>query len=338
MTTRKSSGWIRAAMAVGIAACLTCPTMAEDPVMMEEGAGDSDIGAVEEFALTPVSRAAPGEARPKPFFFNARGDYQFDSSIDTAGDFNVTRALAGVGMKFPLGERFGGAVMGVYDFAGYDFDDAAVFGGGEPWGDINSGRFMAVCNYTVNEQWSVFGGGIAAISAESGASASSAWTGGGFIGGGYRASDSLVVRLGVSVVSQLEDDAEVLPIFVFEWQIDERWQLRAGGLDAGASDAFGIGATYKLNEQWSLGARVAYHRNRFRLDDSGFAPDGVGQDQRVNGTLLATWRPRQHLEISVLGGVAFSGEIRVEDDDGNRLFKEDYDPAPFVGARLAWRF
>jgi hypothetical protein len=197
---------------------------------------------------------------------------------------------------------------------------------------------MAVINYTVNEQWSISGGGIAAISAESGASSSDAWTGGGFIGGGYHASNSLVVQLGVSVTSQLEDDVLVLPIFVVKWQIDERWQLRAGGLDTGVSDAFGVGTTYKLNEQWSLSARMAYHRKRFRLDDSGFAPDGVGQDQRVNGTVLATWRPRQHLELSVLGGLAFAGELRVEDENGDRLFKEDYDPAPFVGARLAWRF
>jgi hypothetical protein len=96
--------------------------------MTGDGVGDSDIGAVEEFTLTPV--------RPKPFFFfNARGEYQFDSSIDNAGDFNVTRALAGIGTKFPLGGRFGASVGGVYDFAGYDFDDAVVFGGGEPWGD-----------------------------------------------------------------------------------------------------------------------------------------------------------------------------------------------------------
>ena len=40
----------------------------------------------------------------------------------------------------------------------------------------------------------------------------------------------------------------------------------------------------------------------------------------------------------VFKGFAFGGELELKDESGHRLFKEDYDPAPFVGARLLWQF
>jgi hypothetical protein len=307
------------------------------PMMMNEDATDSDVAA-EEFALTlQPSDAAARPARP-PLFLIAGGEYQFNAGIDTAGNFDVTRALAGIGTRFPLGERLGVGVSATYDLAAYDFDDAAVFGGGQPWGDIHTGRLMAMGNYTVDEHWFVFAGGVAGIAAVSGADASGSWTGSGFIGGGYRASDHLSVQLGVSVTSQLEDDSQVLPMFVVDWQLDERWKLHAGAVEFGVTDVVGVGVMYRVNDQWSLGARTGYVRQRFRLDGSGFAPDGVGEDERAKAALVLRWGPRPGLQVSVLGGVALGGKLQVEDDDGGHLFKEDYDPAPFVGARVSWQF
>jgi hypothetical protein len=44
------------------------------------------------------------------------------------------------------------------------------------------------------------------------------------------------------------------------------------------------------------------------------------------------------LQVSLLGGVALGGELQVEDRNGDHLFTEDYDAAPFVGARVSWQF
>lgn len=298
---------------------------------------DSDIGAVEEFTLTPVPAVEPGKP-PVWSIINARGEYQFNTSIDNAGDFSVARALAGIGLKSPLGKRFSIAVGAVYDFAAYDFDDSPSFDGGEPWGNINTGRFLIDVDYNINENWLLFGGGLGAIAAESGAEVSDSFTGGGFIGAGYRVQDSLRIRLGVSVISRIEDNVLVLPLFLADWTIDKAWRVRAAVLDTGSSDVVGAGVTYRINERLSLGAQAAYLSQRFRLDDSGFAPDGVGEDERFKGTLLLSYMPLRQVTVSAVGGVVFAGDLLVEDERGNRLFKEDYDPTPFVGARLALRF
>lgn len=299
----------------------------------------TEIGAVETFALTPEPAKAAAErpVRP-PLLLTGGGEYQFDAGIHNAGDFSVTRALVGIGTQFPIGERVGVGVSASYDFAHYDFDDDTAFGGGEPWGDIHTARFMATGRYAVNERWWVFAGGVGAVAQEGGADTSSSWAGGGFIGGGYRASDSLTIQLGVSVTSRLEDDADVLPMFVLNWQIDERVKLNAGAIEFGVADAVGVGVTYRIDDHWSIGARVGYVRQQFRLDGSGVAPDGVGQDERGKAALVLEWRPTPELQVSLLGGVAFGGELELKDESGHRLFKEDYDPAPFVGARLLWQF
>lgn len=308
-------------------------------VSYDQDVEDSEIEAVEEYVLAPAaSPDVTNEERPKPFIINARAEYQFDTGIDNAGDFNVARVVGGGGMKFPLGERLGGAIGGSYSYAGYDFDDDALFGGSEPWGDVQTAQFLAVLRYTVNDQWSILGGGTGAFSGESGADAASSFTGGGFLAGGYRASEHFYIQLGASVVSQLDDDPLVTPLVIVNWAIDDRWQLRAGVLETGATDAVGAGVSYRMNEQWSVGARVGYVIRRFRLDDSGFAPDGVGQDEQFRAALSLTWKPIPEMQVSLLGGAAFGGELRVEDDNGDRLVNEDYDPTPFVGAGMTWRF
>jgi hypothetical protein len=306
------------------------------PTPAEDIWGDTDIGTAEMFALTPP----PADARTaRPLIgFVAGGQHQFDAGIDKAGDFNVTRALVGLGTMIPLSQRVSVGAAATYNFAGYDFDNSAAFGGGEPWGDINTARFMAVCNYAIDQHWAIVAGGVAGTSFDGGADVSDSWTGGGFIAGRYRASESLSIQLGVAVASHLEGDTEALPTFMVNWKIDEGWSFQAGALEFGVTDAVGAGVMYRLSDQLSLGGRAGYIREQFRLDDSGFAPDGVGQDERAKASLVLSWRPLPGMTIGVLGGIAFGGELKVKDQDGDRLFKEDYDTAPFVAARLVWSF
>jgi hypothetical protein len=197
---------------------------------------------------------------------------------------------------------------------------------------------MGVVTYALDQHWGIVVGGVAGVSLESGAGVSDAWTGGGFIAGRYRASVKLSIQLGVAVASHLDDDPEVLPTFLVNWKIDERWSFQAGAIEFGVTDAIGAGVMYRVSDQLLLGGRVGYIREQFRLDDSGFAPDGVGQDERGVASLVLNWRPRPGMNIGVLGGIALGGQLEVKDQNGDRLFEEDYDTAPFVAARLAWSF
>jgi hypothetical protein len=350
MASRGRSKTTRAVIVAGLVAGFGCCAWAQDAATVpveephtavlsrNEEIGDSDAEDADGYLFTPISLSElPEGARLKPFIFSAWAEHQFETNIDTAGDFSVSRAVGGGGMMFPLGRRAGGIVGGAYSYAAYDFDDAAVFGDDEPWGDVQTIPFAAVFKYMVDENWAIIGGGVGAFAGETGAATSSSFTGGGLFGGGYR-SDDFHFQLGVSVVSQLEDDPQVLPVFRLNWEIDDQWRIHAGVVETGAADTVGVGVIYDLDRHWSLGVRAGYVSRRFRLDDSGFAPEGVGQERQYRGSLALIWRPNPHMQVGVIGGVAFAGDLIVEDDDGDRIFKEDYDPTPFLGARMRLEF
>jgi hypothetical protein len=303
------------------------------------GPADSlDTGAIEDYTLYPITPTGQDESRRIRFVFSTGGEYQFDAGIDRAGDFSVIRASAGLGFSVPVADRLSVAIGTSFGYATYDFDSAAVFGGGTPWEDIFTGQVSAIANYALDDTWSLFGGGLFGMAGEDGADFGDSTSGGGMIGAGYRHSDRLTFRVGVSVMSQIEDDAVVMPVLLMDWKIDERWRLRLGSLDTASGDLIGGGLSYAISERLSVGGRLGWVRSRFRLDDSGYAPDGVGQDDRFKGTVVLNWRITDNVDVSVHGGVVFGGELRVENESGDRLFKEDYDPAALVGARLAWRF
>lgn len=318
----------------------TPPAVASALTVDDQQAGESEITDIEEYLLSPVTIAdVLGDGGPpRPFIVSARAEYQFKTDIDNASDFSVSRLVGGGGVLFPLGQRTAGAVGAAFSHTDYDFDADAAFGGGEAWGDVQGQHGFLIVKHLLDRNWSVIGGAVCSFSGETGADTSSTFTGGGFIGGGYRASEDFYVQLGVNVSSQLEDDASVLPIFRLNWQIDEHWRFRAGVMETGATDTVGAGITYWINEQWSVHGRVGYVNRRFRLDDSGFAPEGVGQDRQYRAALSLTWEPNRNVQVGMIGGIAFGSDLIAENDDGDRIFKEDYDPVPFVSARLRWQF
>ena len=88
----------------------------------------------------------------------------------------------------------------------------------------------------------------------------------------------------------------------------------------------------------SSDAGEEYESLRFRLDDKGSAPDGVGEDRSVPVYLSATYSHGRDLQISAIGGVELNGELRLEDSQGRRLARDNYETAPFLGATFNVRF
>ncbi|TVS07705.1 MAG: hypothetical protein EA423_03445 [Phycisphaerales bacterium] len=305
---------------------------------LDDSAGILDIGVSDEYSFYPIAEPGQDDSGRIRFILRSSGEYQFGTSIDRAGDFSVVRAGTGLGFSVPVADRLGIAIGTSFGYARYDFDRAEVFDGEKPWEHIFTGQASVIANYALDDTWRLFGGGILGFAGEDGAGFSDSVTGGGLFGAGYRHSDDLTVQLGVSVISQIEDDVAVMPVLLVDWKIDDQWRLRLGSLDTASGDLVGAGLNYTISERWSVGGRLSWMRSRFRLDDSGFAPGGVGQDDRFKGTVVVNWRAGDNIDVGVLGGMVFGGELRIEDENGDRLFKEDYDPTALAGVRLTLRF
>lgn len=153
-------------------------------------------------------------------------------------------------------------------------------------------------------------------------------TAGAVAGFSYRSSDSLKLGLIVGAFSNIEDSVSLLPIPTVDWDFADDWAFHMGlvtAVDPGA----GIEISYQMGDSMKLGLGASYQNRRFRLDDG----DAVGQERSAPIFAIVGWNPTKKISLNLLAGVSVSGQLRLEDDDGDKLAKDDYDPAPFVGLK-----
>ena len=263
--------------------------------------------------------------------------YQGKADIDGGGDLQVHRFDVGLLGRADLLEQL--RWTNTFFFSVNDYD----FGGGgfstrNPWETILTMRLVTKLRYQLSEQWGVFGGGVFMFAPETGADWGDSFTGGGLVGVDFRHSKSLFVSLGVAVISQIEDDARVTPMVGLNWLPSERWAVRVGAVPASGGAALAAEVEYRVAQPVEIGLGLLYHQRRFRLDDSGPAPEGVGEDSNLPLRLRVGWDITPRIALHLLGGVVLGGEVQLDDRNGNRINKQDYDPAPYVGLRFVGAF
>ena len=253
------------------------------------------------------------------------------------GRFNAERFLVQGGLTYAF-DRFRNISLALgYGFDGYDFSGQGNFTGLDPWEDIHSFRVGTPFRWKVDSDWQVFVIPSLRFAAESGADLGSAATGGGFVGFAYRFGDRLTIGPGIGAIAQIEDDASIFPVLIINWKITDRLSLETGrGL--GATLGPGLTLNWQASTKWNLFLGGRYERLRIRLDDAGFASGGVGEDRSFPLFGGATYRIGSRGDVSLLSGLKFGGELRVEDENGNLLVDETYDPALFLGLTFRVRF
>ena len=122
-----------------------------------------------------------------------------------------------------------------------------------------------------------------------------------------------------------------------DWRITDRISLRTGRGFASTRGP-GLSLVWDASERWSFSLGGRYEKERFRLDDDGIAPDGIGQETSVPLYLGITRSFGPTASFSVIAGAKMGGRLRLEDDYGDLLEQSDYDTAPFAGATFDLRF
>jgi hypothetical protein len=262
-----------------------------------------------------------------PLRFGLIGDggfvYQGDADLDDGGSVQVNRYDFGAFSRFQITDQL--RLSNSYFFGVGDYDFHRL----NPWETILSLRLVSRLTYMFTERWGITGGGIFMFSPETLASWGKSFSGGGLVAGEYQHSENLSVSLGVGVISQIEDDAAITPSVGLRWT-PGRWAVRVGGVPASGGSAAAAEVSYRIIDPIELGLGAVYQQRRFRLDRA----DGVGEDNSLPVRVRLAWHIDPSLSLNLLAGVAVAGEVRVEDRDGRRVGRDDYDPAPYIGARL----
>ena len=106
----------------------------------------------------------------------------------------------------------------------------------------------------------------------------------------------------------------------------------------GATQGPGLTLGYAVSDSVNLSLSARSERVRFRLDGSGLAPNGVGQDQSIPLVASLDYEPNPGLAISVFAGAEFNGELTLEDSRGTEISRQTYETAPIAGFAFRLRF
>ncbi len=287
-----------------------------------------------------VAHAQPAGVDIGPWRTQLQGGavHQFDADLDEGGSFSVNRAYVEAGLSYAFSPRDSVGVALGYGYDGYDFDaDGSGLAALDPWGDVQDFRVSVPLRAGIGEKLDVFAVPSVSWRGESGADLGDAATGGATLGATWRFSDDLRLGAGLGAFSEIEDDATFFPILLVDWQITESFSLETGQ-GFGATRGPGLTVNWTGIDRWrfTLGAR--WETWRFRLDDGGPAPDGVGEEEAVPVFLAASFDVIPPVRLTAVAGLDVAGSLTLEDETGRELEEEDFDPTPFLGVGFRARF
>lgn len=263
--------------------------------------------------------------------------HQFDAGLDDGGNFRVNRMFLQGGPTYAPDYRRSVSLALGYGVDGYDFSGDRGMAGLVPWETVHTFRVSTPVRWGVGRDWTAFVIPTVRIAGESDAALGDSVSGGGFAGFSYRFGDRLTIGPGVGVMTEIEDSPSIFPVLIIDWKITDRLRLETGrGL--GATRGPGLILRWEVSDRWDLSLGGRYEKLRFRLDREGVAPDGVGDDRAFPLFFGASYRFSPRAVASLVGGVALGGELRLDDENGNRIAEENYDQAGFLGVAFGLRF
>lgn len=261
--------------------------------------------------------------------------WQGEADLDTGGSFEARRVfLRGGGIyRFATGNS-----VGVFASLGelqYDFSGVAP----APWGDIRDLRLSVPVRLRLDSGASVFLVPSLRYDYEDGASQSDGETYGALAGITWEAGPNLTIGPGFGAFTELgaDDDWDIFPILLVDWRINDQWRLSTG--DAiGATQGPGLSLRYQHTDDLSFALGARYENVRFRLDGTGPAPGGVGEDEAVPVVISMRYEPTPFASFTAYAGAEFGGSLTLENAAGAVISRTDYDTAPVAGLAFRLRF
>ncbi len=261
--------------------------------------------------------------------------HQFNSNIDDGGEMGITRG----GFELRLGKKMTDQDTMKFKFKvqqdDYDFGGVAGLGLQKPWGSIDTVDFAVSWFHAVDPEKTVFAAGLVRSSFEH--DFSDGIVGGGSAGFIQRYSSTFTLGLGVGVLGQIHDDPYMFPVIVLDWEISENLRVTSD-LTTRFGSQTGAELVWTPNSEWTIGVGISYDYSRFRLDDSGVAPNGAGEATSWPLSFRATRHISPDFDLTFYGGVAYNGKLVLVDQSRTQLSTDNYDEAGVIGIMGQIRF
>ena len=145
------------------------------------------------------------------------------------------------------------------------------------------------------------------------------------------------IGLGVQVSRDIDDSSNLSPIVMVDWRINDHWAI-GNPRETSFTAPAGLEVSYRHGKYWRFALAGVYQSSEFRLDHSGVAPGGIGENEGILTFLRITRRWPPGFSVHAYLGATFNGELSVENADGTTLAESDYDTAPLAALSLEGSF
>lgn len=266
--------------------------------------------------------------------FSTNFENSFDTDMDDGGEFSFYR----FGIKGSVGKDITNnsnlSLDLEYAFNSFNFSGDTGFAGLDPWEDINNVSLGMMLRHSLNSKWTLVASPSISFSGESGSEFSDGLKYSGLAGFTYQVNRNLLVGTGVIATTRIEDDFIAFPGAILNWRINEKTILSTIITDIRTEIGPRVSLNYFINRDFYTILNAGYDFRRFRLDDEGIAPDGVGDIKLLPVWLTLGYRLTDTAKLEFYTGTSFFGEMELEDNSGDRIDKEDFDSLFFIGGGI----
>ena len=262
--------------------------------------------------------------------------HQFGTGISGGGEFRISRAFFTADVSGTTGST---TVLGLglaYDREEYTFSGPSGLEAPAPWGTIHRIGFTPSILHSISPCWRILVAFSVGYAGEEGADPGDALVYGAVLSATKTLGPDLSLGLGAGAFRQIER-WRVFPFLSVRWRINDRWRL-SNPLRVGPAGPAGLELAYSLDGNWEAAAGGAYRSYRFRMDEDGDVPGGIGENRGIPlfARLSRTWRHGGRADL--YAGVVIGGKLGIENGQGDRIGSASFDPAPLAGLYVTRKF
>ena len=262
--------------------------------------------------------------------------HEFGTAISGGGDFKVSRFFVSADVMGATGSKTALGVALTYDLEEFTFSGPSGLAAPAPWGTIHRFGFSPSLLHSISPDWRILVAPSIGTAGEVGADPGDALVYGAVLSATKTIGPDLSLGLGTGVFRQIEQ-WRVFPFLFVRWRINDRWKL-SNSLRVGPAGPAGLELAYIIDGNWEAAAGGAYRSYRFRLDEDGTVPGGIGE---VRGTplfarLTRTWR--HGWKADLYAGVVMGGKLALENGHGDTIGSASFDPAPLASLIVTRKF
>jgi hypothetical protein len=261
---------------------------------------------------------------------------QFNTNIASGGSFNWQDANVHLNNRYQLTADSSIGLNLRDGYQNWSWSDVSGYGNKAPWRGIQSPGVGLSYFQKLQDGWSAGFSPIVDWVAENGVGTAGSATYGAIGSGTKKYSDELTIGLGTGVFRQV-DKTKVFPYLLINWKITDKWTLN-NPLPAGPSGGAGLELSYALADKWSVAGGAAYRSYRFRLSNSNYTPNGVGQNSFIPVFTRLSYSIDKGTSADLYLAANTGGKLSVTNVNGATPYSTSYSTGIAAALSITTRF